>query len=446
VSAVLPPGTALGSCTLGEAVRKEAFTVTYEAEQRLAGRKVWVRTLKSTVSAKSPHAEGLEREARALSKLEHENVIRLYAVERSETTLALVLERVPGPTLEELAAKGRAQPECATAIALAIARGLAQAHARSIVHGGLRPDRVIAGGEGDVKIVDWSNAIEVGAPLPSVEPEGTLVAPDWLAPEQLAGEAPDARSDVFSTGAIAYELIAGARPFEAPEPRSVARRIRAGDAPPLATIVEGIPRPIERIVARSLALDPRDRFDDGAALATALADALAELTPLSPRALVARALAAAGFGTATLAPIPRRTQGELGPSVVDALRPLLVVLAFIVGGAIAIESLRDDDDRRPFAADARTLAHGRDRALLRVVAHPWAEIYVDGEHVETTPLARAIPLAPGRHFVTFRHPNAPDEQRSIKIAAGQSVFLDVTMRVDRGDAGLRVDAGAAASP
>jgi hypothetical protein len=69
---------------------------------------------------------------------------------------------------------------------------------------------------------------------------------------------------------------------------------------------------------------------------------------------------------------------------------------------------------------------------------------VDGELVDTTPVGRPIPVLPGRHFVTFRHPSAPDEQRSIRIAAGQSVFLDVTMNVDRGDAGAVKDAGAGA--
>jgi serine/threonine-protein kinase len=89
----------------------------------------------------------------------------------------------------------------------------------------------------------------------------------------------------------------------------------------------------------------------------------------------------------------------------------------------------------------------RDRGSLRVVARPWAEVYIDGEMVDVTPIGRPILLSPGRHYVTFRHPYAPDEQRSIKIAAGQSVLLDVSMRVERGDAGAK-DAGvdAAESP
>jgi len=90
----------------------------------------------------------------------------------------------------------------------------------------------------------------------------------------------------------------------------------------------------------------------------------------------------------------------------------------------------------------------RDRGMVRVVAQPWAEVYLDGELVDVTPMGRPILVIPGKHFITFRHPKAPDEQRAIKIAAGQTVMLDVTMRVERAaDAGARDGApDAAESP
>jgi serine/threonine-protein kinase len=68
---------------------------------------------------------------------------------------------------------------------------------------------------------------------------------------------------------------------------------------------------------------------------------------------------------------------------------------------------------------------------LKVLAKPWAEVLIDGDLVDTTPIGRPLPVSPGRHYVTFRHPNAPDEKRSIDVASGQTVVLDVTMRLDR---------------
>ncbi len=84
-----------------------------------------------------------------------------------------------------------------------------------------------------------------------------------------------------------------------------------------------------------------------------------------------------------------------------------------------------------------------------MLAKPWAEVLIDGEAVDTTPIARPIPVSPGRHYVTFRHPNAPDEKRSIDVARGQTVVLDVTMRIERGalpDAGPGGGPDAAATP
>jgi serine/threonine-protein kinase len=143
--------------------------------------------------------------------------------------------------------------------------------------------------------------------------------------------------------------------------------------------------------------------------------------------------------------------GRAPPAPVDvrrAAQQLAAVLALIVAGGMGLRVLDDPDaaEGEGVSESAVPGATSRDRGALRVVARPWAEVYVDGELVDVTPVGRPIPVLPGRHFVTFRHPSAPDEQRSIKIAAGQSVFLDVTMRVERGDAGAPKGTPSAVSP
>jgi serine/threonine-protein kinase len=128
---------------------------------------------------------------------------------------------------------------------------------------------------------------------------------------------------------------------------------------------------------------------------------------------------------------------------------LAAVLLLMVAGFIALRALDDRDagEGEGVTESPAPGTAGRGVGLVRVVARPWAEVYVDGELADTTPIGRPLRVSPGRHFITFRHPSAPDEQRSIKVAGGQSVFLDVTMRIDRGDAGALRDAGEpAASP
>ena len=127
-----------------------------------------------------------------------------------------------------------------------------------------------------------------------------------------------------------------------------------------------------------------------------------------------------------------------------------MLLLLILAGGTAIQVLRDSDTvpdpGTTTLEDAGAAAVGsRDRGMVRVVAQPWAEVYLDGELVDVTPMGRPLLVIPGKHFITFRHPKAPDEQRSIKIAAGQTVMLDVTMRVERAaDAGARDGASDAA--
>ena len=112
------------------------------------------------------------------------------------------------------------------------------------------------------------------------------------------------------------------------------------------------------------------------------------------------------------------------------------MFALIVLGALVTEQAREGSRPAPPPSETPPGARG----YLRVLAQPWAEVVVDGETVDTTPMARAIEVAPGRHFVTFVHPNAPEEKRTVDVAAGQTVLLDVAMRVERPQRDAGVDA------
>jgi hypothetical protein len=438
----------IGPYAVVETVAQRAFTVVYRVAQRSLGRTVLLKTLKSTVSAGSPFAAELEREAAVLGRLDHEGIVRLHDFVRTPELLYLVLEDAGGTALDEILAATRLEPDVATAVTLAVARALGHAHERGVVHRALDTATVAIAPRGRVYITDFSAAELARADLPllpePVEASGTLARPDFMAPEQILGETAGPASDVWALGVLCHELLAGTRPFAADDPREVARRIRSAPASPLPAATPAV---LTRFVARCLGKQPDDRFPDARAAAAALEDALASLSHVPVEVLASRALAAAGKGEALAAPgaVPAtQVAPRTSLDVTRAARDLAVVLALIVAGAVGLRVGFENDPAEsegvPEAAPAG--AGSRDRGLVRVVARPWAEIYVDGELVDVTPVGRPIPVLPGRHFVTFRHPNAPDEQRSIKIAAGQSVFLDVTMRVDRGDAGAGWDAGA----
>ena len=456
----------IGPYQIEETVATRAFTVTYRASQAGLGRTVRIKTLKPTVAASSPYAAELSREAMILARLEHEAIVRLIDLVRAENTVRLVTEDPRGPTLEAVIKSGPIAPDPAAAIALGIARGLGHAHERGVVHRGLRPGVVVVTRESGVKVVDFASADLVASAvedlatarerLPSapdpLEGGESFARPDYMSPEQILGESAGAASDVWSLGAILHEMLSGARPFDGADRKAVAQRIRSGS--PGALPAE-TPRELTQIVARCLSRSPDDRFEDARAVAVALESELSARTTLPVRVLVSRALFAAklgdeiaGAGASAAAVVAAR-----GPDLLGAARVFGLALLLIVGGGAAIQVLRDSDvvpePGGGALEDGGVVAVGsKDRGMVRVVAQPWAEVFLDGEMVDVTPMGRPMLVLPGKHFVTFRHPKAPDEQRAIKIAAGQTVTLDVTMRVERAvDAGVRDGApDAAESP
>lgn len=447
----MPSHPAIGPYAVLEQLEARAFTVTYRAEQRRVGRTVLIKALKPTVSVDSPFAADLEREAAVLGRLDHDGVVRLLDLGRAPDALYLVLEDARGVSLADVLRAGPLDLDPAVGVALAVARALGHAHERGVVHRALAASAVMITARGRVMIVDFSSAAIAGADAEHADRTESPALPSYLAPEQILGDAAGPRTDVWSLGVLLHELLTGARPFDADDPKLLATRVRTEPPAPLPAAV---PAPIARLVTRCLAKDPDDRHPDAGAVAVALEEALAARTRLPLPVLATRALEAARLGDAL--PPPAGT-GALepkiapqGPDLLRAARSLGVVLALLVSGGATLRAVAAGDEGAPADGVEEATAPGAgagDRGHLRVVARPWAEVYVDGELADTTPIGRPIAVPPGKHFVTFRHPNAPDEQRTVKIGPGQTVFLDVSMRVDRGDAGApRSDAGPATPP
>ena len=489
----------VGPYRLVEPVSGDALTVTYRAEHVELERKVLIKMLKPTVPASSPFAQELEREAKILARMQHEVVVELYDFVRAEGALYLVLEDPQGFPLSEVLTKlPRLPPDVAAAIGVELSRGLGHAHERGVVHREVRPDHVQLTREGRVKITSFAAAHDARAasiPIP-FEGSATFGRPDYMAPEQILGEDVGARSDVFAIGVVLYEMIAGARPFSppasgsagrgslpppppsppyrltealrstaggaptraslpgaarerAPEDRETAHRIRNEPPPPLRDAVPDVPRVIEQVILRCLAKRPDDRFEDARAVAAALEEALASRSHVPIRVLASRALSAARLAGELPAPAASAVKPAGGAAplrVMPAARAMAALFALVVAGGAGLELLREDDGPGRVDSGGAASRWGSGAAkpgYIRVLARPWAEVLLDGELVDVTPIGRPIPVSPGRHYLTFRHPQAVDEKRDLKIASGQTIVVDVTMLVDRPskpDAGASPDA------
>jgi serine/threonine-protein kinase len=365
--------------------------------------------------------------------------LRLYDFVRKSDRMWLVLEYVDGWSLQELLGLRKSFPSSsACAIALEMTSALEHAHERGIVHRDVQPKNVLVSRNADVKLVSFS--VAVGDKLPTA-PElldggSRFGGPMYMSPEQILGEAPDPRSDLFSVGVILYQMLSGKYPFEAPDERSVTQRIRHDPAPSLSREQDSIPASLERLVARCLHKLPGDRFHDAKELGAALSAVIDELGGGAERALIASSLMSAGLVKNAIAVPTEGTKAALprlpGPVLPRATRGLSVCFAAIVLGGAFIQyfAAQHEDDGRARGTSADLPLVPRQAGYLRVVADPWADVIVDGQKLETTPFARPIPLVPGTHYVRLEHPNAATERRTIRLVAGETILLDVKMRLD----------------
>jgi hypothetical protein len=203
-------------------------------------------------------------EARAIAQIQHPNVVGIYRVAALGSRPYLVTELVRGAPLTKLARPVTWQT--ALDIAIGVARGLAAAHRRNVVHCDLKPSNVMLDPDGVAKIIDFGLARIAGSASRGA-PVGT---PDYMAPEVWRGEAPSRRSDVYSLGAVVFELLTGAPPFGDVPALELRQRVTADEAPSLRDRAPEVDAALAEVVARCLRRDPEARFADGDALREAL--------------------------------------------------------------------------------------------------------------------------------------------------------------------------------
>jgi len=293
------------------------------------GRRVVVKLL-------GPDAERarFEREARAAASLSHPNIVQIYAYGEWDGRPYMVLEYLPGGTLEDRL-RGSPLPDAETLrIARELAFGLEHAHARGLVHRDLKPANVLFDGEGHAKIADLGIARLGGAR--TLTKAGTVLGTAaYISPEQAAGEQATPASDVYSFGVMLFLMLTGRLPFLSEDAFELVRMHQAEPAPSVAGIRPDAPARLESITAAALAKNPFDRPRDGGALAAELGASSGEPTTVfaaapgaeaigGPRRIPLVALVAAllvlAAGGAGLALIATHTGSTRAPATSRSIR------------------------------------------------------------------------------------------------------------------------------
>jgi predicted Ser/Thr protein kinase len=317
----------------------------YLARDTELERTVAIKVLHDHHARDRQFVERFRREARAMARLTHPNVVTVIDRGEDKGREFIVFEHIPGENLKELLERQGPLPVAdAVRIGQEVSRGLAFAHEHGIVHRDVKPHNVLVAPDGAVKVTDFGIARSLDTDEALTETGTVLGTSDYLSPEQAYGKPLDERSDQYSLGILLFELLTGEVPYTGRTLGEVALRHLHEPVPSLRERRPDVPVELDAAVQRALAKQPEDRFDSTEGLTAAL-DALGPL-PASPAPPPAR---------------PRRAGGaRLKSDQLVLIVGAALALAAVVGGALA---LRGNGGENPGAAERPAAAAPRLSAL-----------------------------------------------------------------------------------
>ncbi len=263
-------GRSLGNYRIVEKIGEGGMGEVYRARDARLDRDVAIKVLPASVARDAGRIARFEREARAVARLTHPNILQIFEFGEDEDVTYAVMEILEGETLQERMGRGRLQWREVVKFGAAIAEGVAAAHGEGIIHRDLKPGNVFLTADGRVKVLDFGLAKIDEGPIEELEtmtsppPEtavGTMLGTvEYMAPEQVRGEKLDERADLFSLGVVLYEMATGKRPFEGATSGAILGSILSREPAAASSINPDLPGELGRIIDRLLQKERSSRY------------------------------------------------------------------------------------------------------------------------------------------------------------------------------------------
>jgi len=353
------------------------------------GREVAIKVLPPHLLDKPALRARFEREAKTVASLEHPAIVSVYDFDEVSGQPYLVMQHMTGGTLSDRLQGGPLPAEEAARILGRIGSALDEAHRRGIVHRDLKPGNILFDRYGNAYLSDFG-IVSLAESAGDLTGTSTLGTPGYMSPEQIEGQTIDGRTDVYSLGVVAFEMLTGRKPYEAETPAMVMVKQMTTSPPEARQLRPELPPGVDQVLERTLTRDKYQRPDTAGELAAMLAAAAQAPTPLSERPAESPAALAAAPGTraqatlrvkeqAATTPPPAQPAGVTAPPPAAAPPParrgmpvwllaaavliLLIVCAIAAAGTLTVLSNRetpttssDDDDQGAPAAGAEAQA------------------------------------------------------------------------------------------
>ncbi len=267
----LEPGTKLGPYEIVAPIGAGGMGEVYKAKDTRLDRTVAIKVLPAHVASHPEVRQRFEREARAVSSLNHPNICTLYDIGSENGIDFMVMEHIQGQTLADRLKKGALPFDDALQHGIEIADALNKAHRQGVVHRDLKPGNIMLTKSGS-KLLDFGLAkMSVAGSGPDLsaapteqksltQPGAILGTFQYMAPEQLEGKEADTRTDIFAFGAVVYEMVTGRRAFEGKSQASLIGAILKDEPPPISTVQTTTPPALDHVIQRCLSKDPDDRW------------------------------------------------------------------------------------------------------------------------------------------------------------------------------------------
>jgi len=427
----------IGNCRIVGEIGSGGMAVIYKAVQEPLGRTVAIKALKPSIALDSQFAQRFEREALFMASLQHENILHVHDFIKGDGTMYIVMEYVQGIDLYDLLQLTPRLPvDVAAVIMLQVARALDYAHFRGIIHRDIKPANIIVSHQGEVKLMDFGIARDHS--LSDLTETGTGVGtPSYMSPEQILGDKLDFRSDIFSLGIVLYQCVTGVKPFVEDDSRTVMQKIRLDRHISARKMMPGVPHQLERILARCMEKIPANRYPSTQALIDDLMEFLASRIHMNHSARLVMYLRDIGvIGEAEAEEVLKAgatraaRNGSADKSLVRSAAfvfSALCGLTLITGGAIQASARRFGEDGAYGESSGRSIVPPN-AGYVELVADPWADVYIDGELVATTPTAERVPLAAGKHYVKYKNPYFHTHTMEIMVEPGRVHRVEATLK------------------
>jgi serine/threonine protein kinase len=388
----------VGRYRIVKEIGRGSMGVVYQAEDPNLDLVVALKVLRQDRLTNDPFVRRFLSEAKALGRLDHPNIVRVFNVDQDGDTVYIVMEFIEGESLVTLMKREPFTPGSIAEFGATVAEALDSAHQKGIVHRDVKPSNILFKADGRPKITDFGIAhIEDPSMVEQTQAGEILGTPAYMSPEQVLSRPVDGRSDIFSLGIILYELATGTRPFGGAGMSAIFSAITQDEPPEVLTKNRDVPKALSDVIMACLRKDPGKRYANGRELAKALRDSIGEKKPRDREAEIR-----GGKGSRPL------------------FLPVIIILMLLCAAGAAFYFFTGGAPAPKPSID--TVSH----AILNVESSPaGAQVFVDGTLKGMAP-AR-ISLAAGKHEVRLSLPNYYEWEAQVELKDKEPTPLNIKL-------------------